>query len=212
MQSIDGWGVLSPPSPSHRPSDGSTPHPDLRSDLPLKGGGAFGVWRVPMTQSPFGASPLLAHVAGLSRAELERLQLTKLRRQLERLYAQSPYYRERMDGAGLKPESITSLQVFKDRFPTSTKADFLADQLAHPPFGARLGIARDQVALVNMTGGTSGQGQEIYGRSQRDIHMQGYLHALPWFLAGLRPGDMAINCVPAGGMTTGGWGPGEGFV
>jgi phenylacetate-CoA ligase len=164
-----------------------------------------------MTQSSFAASPLLAHVAGLTRAELEKLQLIKLRRQLERLYAQSPDYRERMDGAGLKPESITSLAVFKDRFPTSTKADFLADQLAHPPFGARLGIPRDQVALVNMTGGTSGQGQEIYGRSQRDIHMQGYLHALPWFLAGLRPGDMAINCVPAGGMTTGGWGPGEGL-
>ena len=162
-------------------------------------------------QSPFAASPLLAHVAGLSRTELEKLQLTKVRRQLERLYAQSPYYRERMDGAGLKPQGITSLQIFKERFPTSTKADFLADQLAHPPFGARLGIPRDQVALVNMTGGTSGQGQEIYGRSQRDIHMQGYLHALPWFLAGLRPGDMAINCVPAGGMTTGGWGPGEGL-
>jgi len=164
-----------------------------------------------MIQSPFAASPLLAHVAGLSRVELERLQLTKLRRQLTRLYATSPYYRARMDSAGLKPESITSLEIFKERFPVSNKADFLADQLAHPPFGARLGIARDQVALVNMTGGTSGQGQEIYGRSQRDIHMQGYLHALPWFLAGLRPGDMAINCVPAGGMTTGGWGPGEGL-
>jgi phenylacetate-CoA ligase len=67
------------------------------------------------------------------------------------------------------------------------------------------------VALVNMTGGTSGQGQEIYGRSQRDVHMLGYLHALPWFLAGLRPGHIAVNCVPAGGMTTGGWGPGEGL-
>jgi phenylacetate-CoA ligase len=159
-------------------------------------------------QSPFTASPLLAHVAGLSRAELEKLQLTKLRRQLERLYAQSPYYRARMDGVGLKPESITSLATFKEHFPVSNKADFLADQLAHPPFGHRLGIPRGQVALVNMTGGTSGQGQEIYGRSQRDIHMQGYLHALPWFLAGLRPGDMALNCVPAGGMTTGGWGRG----
>jgi phenylacetate-CoA ligase len=41
--------------------------------------------------------------------------------------------------------------------------------------------------------------------------MQGYLHALPWFLAGLRSGDIAINCVPAGGLTTGGWGPGEGL-
>jgi len=57
-------------------------------------------------QSPFAASPLLAHVAGLSRADLEKLQLTKLRRQLDRLYAQSPYYRDRMDGTRLKPESI----------------------------------------------------------------------------------------------------------
>ena len=124
----------------------------------------------------------------------------------------SAYYRARMDAA---PASIrtrsTSLADFCAAFPTSTKADFLADQNEHPPFGERLGIPREEVALVNMTGGTSGQGQEIYGRSQRDVHMQGYLHALPWFLAGLRPGDIAFNCVPAGGLTTGGWGPGEGL-
>ena len=162
-------------------------------------------------QSPFAASPLLAQVAGLSRADLERLQLVKLQRQLARLYETSPYYRARMDSARLKPDQVSSLAVFRERFPLSNKADFLADQTEHPPFGGRLSIPRDRVALVNMTGGTSGQGQEIYGRSQRDIHMQGYLHALPWFLAGLRPGDMAINCVPAGGVTTGGWGPGEGL-
>jgi len=162
-------------------------------------------------QSPFAASPLLAEVAGLSRPDLERLQLVKLRRQLARLYETSPYYRAKMDGAGLQSEQVTSLAVFRERFPLSNKADFLADQTEHPPFGGRLSIPRDRVALVNMTGGTSGQGQEIYGRSQRDIHMQGYLHALPWFLAGLRPGDMALNCVPAGGVTTGGWGPGEGL-
>jgi phenylacetate-CoA ligase len=163
------------------------------------------------TQSHFAASPLLARIAGMTREELERLQLRKLRRQLDRLYQTSPYYRTRMDTAGLRPDQVTSLDLFRERFPVSTKADFLADQEQHPPFGGRLSIRRDEVALVNMTGGTSGQGQEIYGRSQRDIHMQGYLHALPWFMAGLRPGDTAINCVPAGGVTTGGWGPGEGF-
>jgi phenylacetate-CoA ligase len=162
-------------------------------------------------QSPFAASPLLAEVAGLSRADLERLQLVKLKRQLARLFDTSPYYSAKMDAAGLKPDQITSLAAFRERFPLSNKTDFLADQNEHPPFGGRLSIPRDRVALVNMTGGTSGQGQEIYGRSQRDIHMQGYLHALPWFLAGLRPGDMAVNCVPAGGVTTGGWGPGEGL-
>jgi phenylacetate-CoA ligase len=160
---------------------------------------------------PFIDSARLARLAAASRAELEALQLHKLCRQLARLHASSGYYRRRMDGAGIAPDALASLDVFRARFPLSNKADFLADQTEHPPFGERLGIPRQEVALVNMTGGTSGQGQEIYGRSHRDIHMQGYLHALPWFLAGLRPGDIAINCVPAGGLTTGGWGPAEGL-
>ena len=160
---------------------------------------------------PFAESPLLAKFAGLTRPELERLQLAKLQRQLTRLQATSPYYAERMVQAGLAADRITSLELFSERFPTSSKADFLADQSAHPPFGHRLAIQREQVALVNMTGGTSGQGQEIYGRSQRDVHQLGYLHALPWYMAGLRAGDIAVNCVPAGGSTTGGWGPGEGM-
>lgn len=159
----------------------------------------------------FAPSARLAQFLSLSRDELEALQLTRLRHQLARLRQSSAYYRARMDEVRLDPEAIRSLADFYAAFPMSTKADFLADQNAHPPFGARLGIPREEVALVNMTGGTSGQGQEIYGRSQRDVHTQGYLHALPWFLAGLRPGDIAFNCVPAGGLTTGGWGPGEGL-
>jgi len=161
--------------------------------------------------TPFDASPLLKRALTRTRPELEALQLAKLRRQLERLYATSAYYRGLMDEAKLKPDEIASLDLFRERFPTSDKASFLADQQKSPPFGGRLGIAREEVALVNMTGGTSGQGQEIYGRSQRDVHMLGYLHAMPWFMAGLRPGHIAVNCVPAGGMTTGGWGPGEGL-
>ena len=163
------------------------------------------------TANPFVDSARLAQLGALSRVELEALQLRKLRRQLARLNTTSGYYRERMRQGGIDPEKLGSLDEFRARFPLSGKADFLADQAAHPPFGSRLGIARQDVALVNMTSGTSGQGQEIYGRSQRDVHMQGYLHALPWFLAGLRPGDVAVNCVPAGGVTTGGWGPGEGL-
>jgi phenylacetate-CoA ligase len=160
---------------------------------------------------PFLESSRLARLAGLSRAELEALQLRKLRGQLSRLKGSSPYYRKRLEDGRIDPDCLGSLAQFFGQFPLSAKADFLEDQTEHPMFGERLGIAREEVALVNMTGGTSGQGQEIYGRSQHDVHLQGYLHALPWFLAGLRAGDIAVNCVPAGGLTTGGWGPGEGL-
>ncbi|MCC7273771.1 MAG: AMP-binding protein [Alphaproteobacteria bacterium] len=157
------------------------------------------------------ASATLARLERMSRAELEALQLAKLRAQLDRLWQGNPFYRAKLEAAKVRPEDVRSLDDFRRRVPLSTKADFLADQEAHPPFGRRLGVARDAVTLVNMTGGTSGQGQEVYGRSDHDIAIQGYLHLLPWFMAGLRPGQMVLNCVPTGGLTTGGWGPPEGF-
>ena len=157
------------------------------------------------------ASATLARVERLTRAELEGLQLRKLQSQVDRLWHTNPFYRAKLEAAKVSPDQIRSLEDFNGRVPLSTKADFLADQEAHPPFGRRLGVPRDQVTLVNMTGGTSGQGQEVYGRTDHDIAVQGYLHLLPWFMAGLRPGQMALNCVPTGGLTTGGWGPPEGF-
>ncbi|BBK32986.1 phenylacetate-CoA ligase [Stella humosa] len=157
------------------------------------------------------ASATLGPVERLSRPDLEALQLRRLRRQLERLWHTNPFYRAKLEAAKVVPDDIRSLADFNARVPLSTKADFLADQQEHPPFGRRLGVPRDQVTLVNMTGGTSGQGQEVYGRTDHDIAVQGYLHLLPWFMAGLRPGQMALNCVPTGGLTTGGWGPPEGF-
>ncbi len=162
------------------------------------------------TEAFFAQSAALAPFERMTRVELDRLLLAKLRRQLERAARTNPFYRRKLESAKLGPEHIRSLADIR-RIPLSTKEDFLADQLAAPPFGSRLGVPREEVVLVNMTGGTSGKGQEIYGRTQHDVAVQGFLHYLPWYMAGLRPGQMALNCVPAGGLTTGGWGPPEGF-
>ena len=164
-----------------------------------------------MTRSSPPESQTLARFERLSRAEMRELQLARIKRQLDRVYHSSSFYRSKLDAAGAHPDRIVSLEDFAQAVPTSNKADFLRDQQEHPPFGTRLSVARDAVALVNMTGGTSGQGQEVYGRTHHDIALQGFLHYLPWFLAGLRPGQTALNCVPQGGLTTGGWGPPEGF-
>ncbi|MDB5737448.1 MAG: hypothetical protein JWO65_1116 [Sphingomonas bacterium] len=158
---------------------------------------------------PFAASPLLRRLHGMDRAALEAHQLKRVQALCARLYAKSDYYRERMDAGGLAGGVVDSLDRYIRAMPTSDKKAFLADQQSRPPFGSRLGVDRGEVVHISMTSGTSGQGQEIYGRTQRDVHMLGYLHALPWFMTGLRKGDTAVNCVPAGGMTTGGWGPAE---
>lgn len=157
------------------------------------------------------ASATLARFDALTREDLRALVLDRLQRQLARVHDHSAFYREKLRGAGTRPAQVKSLDDFARAVPTSNKADFLRDQQAEPPFGTRLSVPESAVALVNMTGGTSGQGQEIYGRTHHDIALQGFLHYLPWYMAGLRPGHTALNCVPQGGLTTGGWGPPEGF-
>jgi len=156
-------------------------------------------------------SQILAHLSGLTRPELLALQFAKLKRRLLYLKEQNAFYRERFKVAGIDVESIRSIQEFRDRIPTMSKPDCLHDQAASPPFGLRVGVPRENVTLINLTGGTSGQGQEVFGRTNADIAMQGHFHYLPWYMAGLRRGDSALNCVPAGGLSTGGWGPTEGF-
>lgn len=157
------------------------------------------------------ASPMLARIERMSREEFLAFRFDRLRRQLERAWATNPFYRARFQAAGVTPDRIRSMEDFRNRIPVVTKADCLADQAAHPPFGLRLGVPREDVALVTMTGGTSGQGQEIYGRTHADVAVQAHQHYVAWFMAGLRRGDVVFNCVPTGGLTTGGWGPPDGL-
>jgi len=70
----------------------------------------------------------------LPRDELKKLQLQRLRWQVERCYHLSPFYRERLDRAGVRPEDIRNLDDIR-RIPVVTKQELRAEQQQHPPFG-----------------------------------------------------------------------------
>ncbi len=144
-------------------------------------------------------SQTITRMTAMTPDELRSLQMAKLKRQLDRVWARNPFYHRVFEEAGVTPEDVTSLDDFSARVPIVGKPEFLADQEQNPPFGLRLGVAREEVVMVNLTGGTSGLGQEFYGRTAHDIAIQGHLHALPYYMAGLRRGDIILNCVPAGG-------------
>jgi phenylacetate-CoA ligase len=146
-----------------------------------------------------------------SREEIEALQLKKLIHQLDYVFDSNEYYRKRMRDAKIYPERIKSVAEFVKRMPLTTKQDLLKDQEDNPPFGKRLGVPRAKVTCIHLTSGTSGIGQEVYGRTYADINHTGTSHFLVWYIAGLRKGDLVVNCVPSGGLTTGGWGPPEGI-
>ncbi|TAK87161.1 MAG: phenylacetate--CoA ligase family protein [Betaproteobacteria bacterium] len=154
---------------------------------------------------------LLERMERARREDFLAFQFARLKRQLERVYAGNEFYRAKWKAARVAPGDIRSMDDFSKRIPLVTKTDFLADQQERPPFGSRLGVPREQVVLVTTTGGTSGIGQEIYGRTAADMAVHSHLHYLPYHMAGLRRGDIVFNCAPAGGMTSGGWGPSDGF-
>ncbi len=97
----------------------------------------------------------------LSADELAALQLYRLQVLLRHAYEQCPFYRERMDGAGLRPADVRSLDDLR-RLPTLEKSD-LQQQ------GERM-IARDwpkDDLLPNQTGGSTGTPVKFYAGNDR---------------------------------------------
>lgn len=146
---------------------------------------------------PHGTVTYNSVIDGLSRAELLDLQLRKVQHQLGFLHTTNSYYRRMLDRAGVRPDEIRSMKEFRERVPTCTKLDLLADQNEHPPYGSRLGVDPRRVVMTHTTSGTSGVGQEVYGHTWQDALLSGtkYLEG-PLHLAGMRPGDRVFSMAP----------------
>jgi phenylacetate-CoA ligase len=119
----------------------------------------------------------------MSRSDLAALQEAKLRKQVERAYATTPFYKELFDAAGVRPEQIRSLADVR-RLPVIGKDDIIQNQIDNPIYGTFLGIREDQVWEIAQSSGTSGKGQELHAFTLRDAHMRGALNATGWAWAG----------------------------
>ena len=75
-------------------------------------------------------------------------QLRKLRAGLGEVLAANPFWRERL-------HDVRGWEDF-DRLPLTTKAELLADQEAHPPFGTNLTYPKDRFVRLHQTSGSSG--------------------------------------------------------
>ena len=134
----------------------------------------------------------------LDRAELEALQLDRLRTTLETAYAQVPHYRRAFDDAGVTPADLHSLADLA-RFPFTTKADLRANY----PFGM-FAVPRDQVARVHASSGTTGK-PTVVGYTAQDLDTWAEVMARSIRAAGGRPGDLC-HVAYGYGLFTGGLG------
>lgn len=130
---------------------------------------------------------------------IRSLQLSRVRSVLESASHTNPFYKARLDAAGVKLEDITSLEAFGERVPTVGKQDFLADQREAPPYGRRHEhvMAPGAALFVYTTSGTSGQGQEFHMQSAEEFKRttsEVYPYLFRW--SALDPGDTLFLAMP----------------
>ncbi len=134
----------------------------------------------------------------LPRPELEQLQVQRLRELVERLYARSPFYRARLEGARVRPGDIRTLQDL-GRLPFTTKADVRGAY----PFGL-FAVPQDQVLELHCSSGTTGA-PVLVGYTRADLDLWGEVMARVMGCAGVGPGDRVHNAYGYG-LFTGGLG------
>ena len=134
----------------------------------------------------------------MPRAELERLQLDRLKKLLVRVYEHVGLYRAKFDDAGFDPASLNSLDDLR-LVPFTVKDDMRAAY----PYGMFAAPLRD-IVRVHSSSGTTGQ-ITVVGYTKGDIDRWSELMARTYVSGGATPDDV-IQVTYGYGLFTGGLG------
>jgi phenylacetate-CoA ligase len=130
--------------------------------------------------------------------ELKKLQLQELKALVKHCYENSVFYRKKFDSAGLKPESIRSLDDLT-KIPFTAKSD-LKDNY---PFGM-VAAKSDEIVEIHASSGTTGN-PIIGAYTQGDMDVWQELMARSIYTGGGRRQDV-IHIAYGYGLFTGGLG------
>jgi phenylacetate-CoA ligase len=134
----------------------------------------------------------------LPREALEALQLKRLKSLVERVYSAVPYYRQKMDQAGVRPSDIRVLADLA-KLPFTTKEDLRINY----PFGL-FAVPFEKVVRIHASSGTTGK-PTVVGYTKNDIDAWAELMARTLSAGGAHPGDVVHNAYGYG-LFTGGLG------
>ncbi|MBO4548313.1 MAG: phenylacetate--CoA ligase [Abditibacteriota bacterium] len=138
----------------------------------------------------------------MPRAELEELQLDRLRRQVNSAYINVPMYRERFDRIGLRPDDINSLADLA-RIPFTVKDDFREQY----PYGM-FAVPFSDIVRIHASSGTTGK-PVVNGYTNQDIANWGECMARTLCGGGTDSCDV-VHVSYGYGLFTGGLGAHEG--
>ena len=139
----------------------------------------------------------------LSPGDLRRLENERLADQIAYDAATSPFYRARLDAAGVRPDRVRAVEDLA-LIPFMEKADIAESQVDGALLGVNQCAPLDSIVRIQATGGTTGRPMRI-GMTRRDIADYGEMGArAPWTM-GCRPGEIVFECMNynlyAGGLS-----------
>src|SRR5271168_1940599 len=124
----------------------------------------------PMNTDPMNTDPYLdPEIETLPPERLRALQENKLRKQLDYLYARSPFYKDKLAAAGIRREDFRSMADVA-RFPFTTKEELRESQVASPPLGRHAAAEMVEVIRIHASTGTTGQ-PSLVGVTRRDAEV-----------------------------------------
>ncbi len=132
----------------------------------------------------------------LTEDKLKKIQFKGLKWTVAHVYNNSPFYREKLDSAGIKPEDIRSLDDIR-YLPLTDKDDLQKEY----PFPLR-SVAFEDIVRVHASSGTTGK-RKVLCYTQKDIDVWADLFARCYETAGLTRKDRVQIAVGYGLWTAG---------
>jgi phenylacetate-CoA ligase len=127
----------------------------------------------------------------MPRADLEALQLRKLRRLIEWTEAQVPYYSKKLHDAGVTADQIGSMDDLQ-RIPFTTRDEWMQGQIDHPPYGPILAAPQEAAIRYHMTSGTTGRTPIRVLDSMKDWEWIAEMWCYGFWGFGIRPEDVVF--------------------
>jgi phenylacetate-CoA ligase len=132
----------------------------------------------------------------LTEDQLKKIQLEGLKWTVGHVYNNSPFYRKKLDSAGIKPEDIRSLDDIQ-HLPLTDKDDFQKEY----PFPLR-SVPFEDIVRIHASSGTTGK-RKVLCYTQKDIDVWANIFARCYETAGLTRKDRVQIAVGYGLWTAG---------
>ncbi len=134
----------------------------------------------------------------MEREELRKLQGERVKTMVQRVYDSVPFYRKKLQDAGIEPGDITTIDDLQ-KLPFTTKQD-LRDNY---PFGL-FTVPQTDIVRLHASSGTTGK-STVVGYTHNDIEMWSEVVARSLTMAGVGKSDI-IQVAYGYGLFTGGLG------